>query len=454
MVFDSDPDDSDKKEEDDYSVDSVISERSRRGVRNIDKDDDESYCSVDSVRCERGRRQERNIDEDNDEDENSVEQPNKRQRILKIPDKRVSLGGIVLTMDRIIEAPIRAERGRRRVIAVNTSAHVKSSCTNPSKKHKEEIRIRLEANPGADFVSKKEGLVLWCNCCDKAISSKASSFKDHLKSKLHSSNKKRKAEIVKEDIKKAQDIKALFLKSRQTGETLDPLLWVYRLDFLSAVMASGVPKSSLDGLRDTIEKYSGMTMTNTSKLSEFIPKMLELEETKLVKEIQTNFLTVIFDGSSAEDEVFCVVFRWTTPELKIITRLADMKLYVGSFNTDKLVYAVNSVLRDCNVSDKMAGHTTDQFKQRSQVLSWMRDRCAVNKSGVNVLQELYPKSIDSECLSHIDTLWRALSIDRTGEIQASIVSIHEQKSQRVFLLPLCGWCFFQETWRNSLVEHV
>ena len=158
------------------------------------------------------------------------------------------------------------------------------------------------------------------------------------------------------------------------------------------------PLNKIDGFRGHLEKNSGLTLTASTHMREYLPPQLKKEISDILTEIKEEKMMVIFDGTTRVDEVFGVVFRWITVGIKFVERLLEMSKYQHSFNHEELITAVVKVLTKYQVDHGSA--VGGRVIRNGAVIGFQRDRCSVNTEAVSILTKNCVGSKDMECMSH------------------------------------------------------
>lgn len=106
-------------------------------------------------------------------------------------------------------------------------------------------------------------------------------------------------------------------------------------------------------------------------------------------------------------EVFAIVFRFVKDDLEIVTRVVAVSKYERSFNHENLVDAIVELTAKFNLDHGAIAPRADaqhdgysRSVRPGSVLSWMRDRCAVNEAAIKLLLRSYRGSKNMACLSH------------------------------------------------------
>lgn len=225
--------------------------------------------------------------------------------------------------------------------------------------------------------------------------------------------------------------KKYFDSTRAVGETLDDETMAFRISNMEMMLMSGIPLAKLDSMRPTLEKHGKQKLTSSSNMRQLIPPMLQRELDCIMAECLGRDVVIIFDGTSKlrhgscrhfhsthltpfhvlltgqVSEVFAIVFRFVKDDFDIITWVVAVAKYERSFNHKNLVDAIIELTAKFNLdrggnsprSEGLVGQYNRTVRP-GHVLSWMRDRCAVNYAAITILLRTYRGSKNMACLSH------------------------------------------------------
>ena len=97
---------------------------------------------------------------------------------------------------------------------------------------------------------------------------------------------------------------------------------VFRYRTVEAFLASGTPLTVCDIFRPLLERV-GITLTNSSHLRVFIPKIEAAEMTLLNREILEQYISISFDGTFRLGEAINITGRWCSTDFHLCLRLLD-----------------------------------------------------------------------------------------------------------------------------------
>lgn len=214
-----------------------------------------------------------------------------------------------------------------------------------------------------------------------------------MKSKKHLDGKK----LLKDKESKQRNIADALAKynedAHQVGEHLPEEHKVYRVRVVQEFLQAGVCLSKLKFFRPLLEE-GGYSLTDRRQMQDFIPFLLNEERAEIRKEIQGQYVSVIFDGTSRLGEVLAVVLRlmngWTIQQ-----RLIRLKFLKKSMKGEEVARELIHLL------------STELSIQADLVVAVMRDRASVNNVAVNIVSLIYPSIMDVGCFSH--------TLDHVGE---------------------------------------
>ena len=97
------------------------------------------------------------------------------------------------------------------------------------------------------------------------------------------------------------------------GRTLGSQTDLFRLETVSVFMKCGLPLSKIDGLREYLQKYAKLQLTDESHMRTYVTLVRDIELDRIKKSLKkSNYFTIVFDGSSRVDEVLAVIARYVT----------------------------------------------------------------------------------------------------------------------------------------------
>lgn len=159
-------------------------------------------------------------------------------------------------------------------------------------------------------------------------------------------------------------------------------------------LKAGVPLSKIGCFREMLEE-TGYRLTDRRHLFDLIPFILKEEEALIKKEIDDQFLGVVFDGTTRHGEAMAVVLQFISSGWSIEQRVVRMQLLSKSMKGEEIARELIHVLS-----------STYSIRQENLIAA-MHDRASVNGAAMRTVKVVYPYILDIGCFSH--------TIDRVGE---------------------------------------
>ena len=185
---------------------------------------------------------------------------------------------------------------------------------------KPEIYFRIaesDSNEGDKSLATKvvDGVLrLWCNVCHAPLHANKVHTGVHLKSVAHVKG----ALALKGELDANKSMsKALELWRKNSpdleGKTLSSHTDLFRLETVGVFMKCGLPLSKIDGLREYLQKYAKLQLTDESHMRTYVTLVRDIELDRIKMSLKkSNYFAIIFDGSSRVDEVLAVIARYVT----------------------------------------------------------------------------------------------------------------------------------------------
>lgn len=223
--------------------------------------------------------------------------------------------------------------------------------------------------------------------CKRVVDHSKGHAAEHLLTMKHISNLKKDEKIIENSQKERDYIREYFLESHARSETVDINTLQFRFKTLYSFLINGTALNKIDGFRGHLEDTSGLTLTASTHMREYLPPLLKKEICDILTEIKEEKMMVIFDGTTRVDEVFAVVFRWVTVGMKIVERLVEMGKYHHSLNHEELITAVVKVLTKYQVDHGSV--VGGRVIRNGAIIGFQRDRFSVNTKVVSILIKNY-----------------------------------------------------------------
>lgn len=164
---------------------------------------------------------------------------------------------------------------------------------------------------------------LFCSCCSHVLPNIASSIKAHIQSQRHQHKLREMEKAVKHGKQLSNDLADYFENNpTEAMASLPTEVHVFRYNVVESFLASGTPLERLHFFRDLLEGHGKLSLTDTSHLKAYIPKIESREVMKVKEELQQSvFFTIMFDGTTRLGEAINVVGRFCTESFRLRTRL-------------------------------------------------------------------------------------------------------------------------------------
>ena len=209
------------------------------------------------------------------------------------------------------------------------------------------LRTRLIEFQGEHFTIRNARL--FCECCSREVGSAKSSSLHHVSTKVHQVNKVKFAEATKgrarlEDALQ-QHYEAVAADGGKciAGATMVPIqTQLFRAEALQEFLDAGVEVDKLDDLRGFLERHSGHTLSQSSKLvAQFLPALRIKEQAELRDEHKSmdgkpRLISCYFDESPYGGEVFNVITRQVNENLDVVILLIKCFFVKGTLANQEI----------------------------------------------------------------------------------------------------------------------
>lgn len=166
----------------------------------------------------------------------------------------------------------------------------------------------------------------------------------------------------------------------------------FRFATVRTLMGSGIPFNKLErGLKTLLQRCGSASLGDTADLKRtYIPLVRNEEYELLKKELQGEYFSVIFDGTTRCGEVLAVVVRFCTADFKIEHRLIALRTAAKHMSGAHLSAMIVRILLQTIGVDAL-----------DRVLACSRDSCSTNGAAVTSLRMgALPNLFDVLCFSH------------------------------------------------------
>ena len=269
-------------------------------------------------------------------------------------------------------APQLASIERGRSIAQKKPAEQRKAVAG---KHKRvETSISLEARTkqykGEMLVVSKGELT--CSACKCTLQNIKSTIDAHVASNRHKEAVERAQQRVGADHDLHSELMSYYLEHpEEKGSSTAPEVQVYRFLVVQSFLAAGIPLAKVDDLRGLLERY-GHPLTAVTNLRQLVPKVEAREMSRLLGELEGQYLSMAFDGTTRLGEAINVVGRYCSPDFMIHRRL--LRFLTLAEHADAAAISgviVNLVVGQLHIP-------------LDRVVAWLHDSAAVNGAAVHV----------------------------------------------------------------------
>lgn len=158
---------------------------------------------------------------------------------------------------------------------------------------------------------------------------------------------------------------------------------------VETLLLSGTPLNRLPFFRPLLEHFADKTLTDSSHMASYIPRIEERELQTLKKEIRGEFLGISFDGTTRLGEAINIVGRFCLPEFELRTRLLRFQTAQGHLNAKQLASLITRVM------------CTDLSVPPENVVCISRDSVLVNGAACRILIDSPFGAAENQlCISH------------------------------------------------------
>ena len=260
---------------------------------------------------------------------------------------------------------------------------------------KETAKARIARHPKEELQLIR-GDTIFCRACKQEISAKHANFHSHLSSQKH---KNRVEEIRKrtgEDTRINTFIADYYAANpNEAGSATPAEVLLFRWTVVESFLQSGIPLTKVDELRTLLE-LTGQPLTHRSHLRSFIPKILSKEMDLIKEEINGQYLSISFDGTTRLGEAVNLCARFVPSGFSCIGKRVLALITTATHMNGVSLYRLISkiILSDLNIdADRIVGIS--------------RDSCSTNGVACKHLLTMFANSLDLLCCSH--------TLQHTGE---------------------------------------
>lgn len=227
-----------------------------------------------------------------------------------------------------------------------------------------------------------------CRCCPKKLQNILGSIKTHVSSTAHQDalHKYKKRNMGDDGV--AKFLHEYFKKHpREKDSSVDDECQLYRWRAVEACMYAGIPLSKVDTMRTLLERGGTVSLTASSNLGTYIPKIEMFEYERLMNELKGQSVCLIYDGTTRLGECTAVLMRWCTHDFQLKQRLIALRTVKRHMSGDTLGPFLIDLIGQLGV--------------RSQsIVCTARDSCATNGKAERNIKPILSNCESMMCVSH------------------------------------------------------
>ena len=164
---------------------------------------------------------------------------------------------------------------------------------------------------------------LQCIVCSSAVGAKKNTVDRHLLCGKHVNAANKNARALRSTQKCRQRLAEYLKRTNVTGGGVEMHSQMLRVKTVKLFLSTGTPLARTDHFREILEnnpEHASLVSASSLRM-QFVPFVDEEVHQDNLEACAGQYLCVIFDGTSDQDEVFNIVFRWCDEELIIHQRL-------------------------------------------------------------------------------------------------------------------------------------
>ena len=210
-------------------------------------------------------------------------------------------------------APQLAAMERDRAISQKRPAQERQGVAGKHKRSETDVSIqaRVKQYEGQMLVVSRGQL--HCSACTVHVQNIKSTIDAHVGTAKHKAN----VEKAQQRAGQARDLHAELVSyymehPDEQGSSVAPEIAVYRFLVVQAFLAAGIPLSKVEDLRGLLERY-GHPLTTVGNLRQLVPKVEAKEVELVMQELDGQYISIAFDGTTRLGEAVNVVGRFCSP---------------------------------------------------------------------------------------------------------------------------------------------
>ena len=280
-----------------------------------------------------------------------------------------------------------------------------------SKEPKVSAAQRVDEFPDEGFIALS-GNRLFCNGCKDTISLIRSRCVSHTKSEKHKAKKAARIAALSRNAELKDDLIAYFTANpAEQGASIRPEVHVDRFNITRAFSAAAIPIIKLDILRPTLEKHGHLSLTDSSHLRQYIPKIESQELATIEFEIKDDDGSLTLDGTRRNGEAIAGVFR-SCKNFELLHRLVLFKTTAKNIRGVELAAIVTNL------------YMLTLKKNVESLTATSRDACSVNHAASQSLTSTFVNAEDLICICHtLSCTGDELAFDVLNEFMTSWLTL-------------------------------
>lgn len=242
---------------------------------------------------------------------------------------------------------------------------------------------------------------LMCECCQTILSLKKSTIMNHLRGSTHSL----KLEAYNEAKRRKEKFQRLVVPSSTSPPTNQSIvvastsaktaslraLELHRYEVAYATLAEGLPFAMFGRVDGAMRRLLEVGRGNLPlrDISDIVPQIRDQEVMKVVEAITAApAISIAFDTTTEKDELFALVVRFVTKDMRIEHRWLSFKMLSKALTgADTCALLIQLICTSAGVALDKVHYAT-------------RDGAPVNGAAMGLITPLVPRLVDFICLSH------------------------------------------------------
>lgn len=172
---------------------------------------------------------------------------------------------------------------------------------------------------------------------------------------------------------------------------MDKEVQEFRFSVVETLLGLGIPLNRLDKGLNALLARTGMRVTHSAGMRQYIPKVLEKELSLLKEELEGETFCLIFDGTTRVGEALAVVVRYCTADFHVRQRLIALQTAEKHMSGGEL----------CGMLIRILVNRISPGALDASAMFVARDSCSTNGAAVRSLKQCaMPYIHDILCFSH------------------------------------------------------